>query len=67
MVQVSVKEVEGLCYTLLTLERLASLSAVIHLQGKGLVRWGAVLIASLEGSHCTSKDGNKTVQRVFLQ
>lgn len=67
MVQISMKKVEGLRFTLLTLERLVSLSAVIRPQGKGPARRGDVLVASLEGSYCTSKGGNEIVQRVFSQ
>lgn len=48
MVQISMKKVEGLCFTLLTLERLASLSAVIQPQSKGPARWGDILVASLK-------------------
>lgn len=45
MVQVSMKKAERLCFTLLTLGILASLSAGIHLQGKGPAGRDDVLVA----------------------
>lgn len=65
IVEISLKEVEELCFTHLTLERLASLPSTICPGGKGAVRWGDFLVASLEDSFCTSKGGNKIVQSVF--
>lgn len=45
MVQTSVKKAERLCFTLLTLGILASLSAGIHPQGKGPAARDDVLVA----------------------
>lgn len=58
VVQVSMKKAERLCFTLLTLGILASLSAGIHLQGKGPAGRDDVLVA---------KEGIETAHGSFSQ